>query len=250
MKNIFDNYAEMQSNIKSLDINGLKGRMLRIASIKNPKKEILMIYGHHASLERVYGLAHELSQYGNVTAPDLPGFGGMDSFYKIDMIPTIDTLADYLATFVKLRYKNKRVTIIGMSLGFAIATRMLQRYPELTKKVDILVSMVGFTRSDDTKLDKKITGMYKLLGLIFSHRIPAFLFYNIALHPSLIRAIYAKTPNAKAKFKHLSRDDHKRAMEFEVILWRENDVRTYMKMLLEMLTIDNCKQQINLAVHH
>ncbi len=250
MKNIFDDYAEMQKNIKPLDINGLKGRMLKIPSTKHQNKEMLMIYGHHASLERVYGLAHELSQYGNVTIPDLPGFGGMDSFYSIGMEPTIDTLADYLATFVKLRYRNKRITIIGMSLGFAIATRMLQRYPELAKKVDMFVSMVGFTRRDDTKLNKKVIRMYWILGKIFSYKIPAFLFYNIALHPSFIRAVYAKTPNAKAKFKHLSRDDHRRAMEFEVILWRENDVRTYMKMLIEMLKIDNCNKQIDLAVHH
>lgn len=250
MKSIFDNYAEMQANIKPLEINGLRGRMLRIPSSKKPNNEILMIYGHHASLERVYGLAHEFSQYGNITVPDLPGFGGMDSFYKIGMEPNIDTMADYLATFVKLRFRNKKVKIIGMSLGFAIVTRMLQRYPELTKKVDILISMVGFTRRDDTKLDKKIIRMYWTLGQIFSHRIPAFFFYNIVLHPSLIRAVYAKTPNAKAKFKHLSRDDHSRAMEFEVILWRENDVRTYMKMLIEMLKIDNCNKQVKLPVHH
>lgn len=250
MKSIFPNFAEMQSNMKSLDINGLRGRMLKIASDKNPNQEILMIYGHHASLERVYGLAHELSRYGNVTVPDLPGFGGMDSFYKIGMVPTIDSLADYLATFIKLRYKNKRVKIVAMSLGFVIVTRMLQKYPELVKKVDVLVSMVGFTRYDDTKLNKKIIRMYKLLGQIFSRKIPAILFYNIILHPSLIRAVYAKTPNAKSKFKHLSREDHKRAMDFEVVLWRNNEVRTYMKMLLEMLKVDNCNSQIKLPVHH
>ena len=86
-----------------------------------------MLYGHHSSLERVYGLAEDMSQYGNVTIPDYPGFGGMDSFYKIGMKPTLDNLADYLATFVKLRYRGKKVTIVGMSLGFVIATRMLQR---------------------------------------------------------------------------------------------------------------------------
>ena len=62
--------------------------------------------------------------------------------------------------------------------------------------------------------------------------------------------MYAKTPNAKAKFNYLSRDDFKRAIEFEVILWRVNDVRTYMKMLLEMLALDNCTKQINLPVYH
>lgn len=250
MKDIFTNYDVMQSHIQSLNINGLKGRMLRIPSLKNPSKEILMIYGHHASLERVYGLADELSQYGTVTAPDLPGFGGMDSFYSIKMTPNIDNLADYLATFIKLRYKRKKITIIGMSLGFVIATRMLQKYPELTKKVEIIVSMVGFTRKDDGKVSKKMTRSYWLLAKIFSRRIPSWFFYNLVLNPSVVRAMYAKTPNAKAKFKHLSKQDFKRAIDFEVILWRVNDVRTYMKMLLEMLSLDNCTKQINLPVHH
>jgi len=250
VKDIFTNYDVMQSHIQSLNINGLKGRMLRIPSVKNPGKEILMIYGHHASLERIYGLADDLSQYGNITAPDLPGFGGMDSFYSIKMQPNIDNLADYLATFIKLRYKRKKITIIGMSLGFVIATRMLQKYPELTKKVEIFVSIVGFTRKDDGKVNKNMIRSYRLLAIIFSRKIPAWFFYNIILHPSLIRAMYAKTPNAKAKFKHLNLQDFKRAIDFEVILWRSNDVRTYMKMLLEMLTLDNCTKQINLPVYH
>ncbi len=240
----------MQSHIQNININGLNGRMLRIPSTKKPGKEILMVYGHHASLERIYGLADELSQYGNLTAPDLPGFGGMDSFYTLKMKPDIDNLADYLATFIKLRYKRKKITIIGMSLGFVIATRMLQKYPELTKKVEIIVSMVGFTRKDDGKVSKKMTRSYWLLAQIFSRKIPAWFFYNIVLHPSLVRAMYAKTPNAKAKFKHLSREDFKRAIDFEVILWRVNDVRTYMVMLLEMLALDNCTKQINLPVYH
>jgi len=250
MQNIFTNYDVMQSHIQQININGLKGRMLRIPSLKNKNKDILMIYGHHASLERIYGLADELSQYGNVTAPDLPGFGGMDSFHKIGMKPNIDNLADYLATFIKLRFSRKKITIVGMSLGFVIATRMLQKYPELTKKVEIIVSMVGFTRKDDGKVSKKMTRSYWALATIFSRRVPAWFFYNLVLHPSIVRAMYAKTPNAKAKFRHLSKDDFKRAIEFEVILWRVNDVRTYMIMLLEMLSLDNCTKQIKLPVYH
>ena len=251
MNHIFDNYEEIESRIQSLNINGLKGRMLKIPAEKSSHtREILMIYGHHASLERVYGLAHELSRYGNVTVPDLPGFGGMDSFYKIGMQASIDNLADYLATFIQLRYKRKKVTIMAMSLGFAAITRMLQKYPELTNKVDILVSMVGFTRRDDTKVSKTMVRTYWTLAQVFRRRVPAMFFYNVILHPSVVRALYSKTPNAQSKFKHLSRDDHKKATEFEVILWRVNDVRTYMQMLLEMIQLDNLKKQIDLPVYH
>ncbi len=251
MEHIAEKLDAMQSHIQPLNINGLKGRMLRLESQKKSgKREILMVYGHHASIERMFGLAEVMSDFGTVTMPDLPGFGGMDSYDKIGIKPSIDTLADYLATFVKLKYRKKKVTIVAMSLGFVIAVRMLQRYPELDNRVELLVSLVGFTRHDDTKLSKKLTRSYKVLASVFKHKIPAWLFYNTILHPTIIKTFYAKTPNARKKFEHLSHEDKKRALDFEVVLWRENDVRTYMIMILEMLNLDNCTKQVNVPVHH
>jgi len=251
MQDIFENIAGMQKNIHAININGLKGRMLRLkASKKNAKREILIIYGHHSSLERMYGIAEDMSQYGNVTIPDLPGFGGMDSFYKIGMKPTLDNLADFLATFVKLRYKNKKITIIGMSLGFVISTRMLQRYPELSDKVDTIISMVGFTHHHDFILPKRIMVFYKVVTRFFSFRVTSVFFHHVILHPFILKTFYARSYNAKSKFKVLSEKDKKQAMEFEVVLWRINDVRTYMATTLIMLYLDNCNIQINLPVHH
>lgn len=251
MHDIFEDIAHMQTNIEPLNINGLKGRVLRISAKKPAKSsEILLIYGHHSSLERMYGIAEAFSEYGTVTMPDLPGFGGMDSFYKIGMKPTLDNLADYLATFVKLKYRRKQVKIVGMSLGFAIATRMLQRYPDLVKKVDVLVSMVGMTHKSDFKLSRTRQFLFRSAGRILSHRLPAFLFYNIILHPAVIRTFYSRTHNAKHKFKDLDAKSHKQITEFEVILWRINDVRTYGLTGNIMLTLDNCQKQINLPVHH
>lgn len=135
--------------IVPLNINGLEGRMLRMPSKKRPKKEILLIYGHHAVLERWWGLVENLADYGNVTMPDLPGFGGMQSFFKIKRRPDIDTFADYLAAFIKFKYRNKRLSVYAISYGFVVVTRMLQRYPELAKKIDVLVSFAGFMHHDD-----------------------------------------------------------------------------------------------------
>jgi pimeloyl-ACP methyl ester carboxylesterase len=252
MKHIFKNIEAMQSQMHPLNINGLRGRMLRIPATHTSKanREILVIYGHHASLERIYGIAEDISQYGNVTVPDLPGFGGMDSFYSIGMKPTLDNFADYLATFVKMRYRGKKFTIAGMSLGFVIATRMLQRYPELVKKVDLNISFVGFARHDDFTFSKTRMRTYRSLTWFFKKRIPGSLFYNIALHPLIIRSAYASTHNAKSKFAHLSNEDKKVALDFEVRLWRESDIRTYMTTAEEFLKLDNCTKQINLPVHH
>jgi pimeloyl-ACP methyl ester carboxylesterase len=236
--------------IVPLNMNGLQGRMLHMDAPKGRSKEILFVYGHHSSLERWFGLMQNLNRYGAVTMPDLPGFGGMDSFYKIGEEATIDQLADYLAAFIKMRYKRKKVTIAGMSLGFVIATRMLQRYPDLTKRVDMLISLAGFAHKDDFTFSRRRAFMYRAFSSFFSHRIPAMFFRHVILHQYILRTVYQHTHNAKNKFHGLVEEELKEMMDVEVRLWHDNDVRTYMKTSTEFLNLDNCKVKVNLPVYH
>lgn len=238
--------------IVPLYINGLEGRVLRIeGDRKRRHKEILFVYGHHSSLERWWGAMLAFRHYGNVTMPDLPGFGGMDSFYKIGKKPTIDNLADYLASFIKMQYKRKKIIIAGMSFGFVIVTRMLQRYPEMTKRVELLISIVGFAHKDDFIFSKPRYYSYLLGAHIFKYKPTATLFKYIGLNPSVLRAIYARTSNAKHKFKNAkSKDDFSYLMDIEIGLWHDNDVQTYMFTTTEFLRFDNCKKRINLPVWH
>jgi len=231
-------------------MNGLRGRMLRMPAPKGKKREILFVYGHHSSLERWWGVAQELNRYGTVTIPDLPGFGGMESFYKIGLTPTIDNLADYLAAFVKLRYKHKKVAIAGLSFGFVVVTRMLQRCPDLADKVELLVSVVGFTHRDDFNFSKSRHFMYLQAARFFSNRWSALFFRNIFLQPWVLRAGYARTHNAREKFDKLKPGQKKAMMDFEIYLWRCNDVRTYMITATEFLTLNNCKTHVNMPVWH
>jgi pimeloyl-ACP methyl ester carboxylesterase len=234
--------------IVPLNMNGLEGRMLRLPSRR--KREILFIYGQHSSLERWWGLSLELSKLGTVTMPDLPGLGGMTPLYKIGQKPDLDAMADYLAAFVKLKYRNKRVTIIGMSLGFVIVTRMLQRYPELVKKVDYLVSIVGFGHKSDFVFSKKRIFIYKILTRIFAHKIPAWIFRHVLLQPALLNLVYHHTFNAREKFANVSGDEFRRTMDMEIQLWHMNDVRTQFQHNIEMFKVDNTKQRIDLPLHH
>lgn len=236
--------------IVPMDINGLQGRMLRMPAPKGKKREILFVYGHHSSLERWWGLIQDLNQYGAITVPDIPGFGGMESMYKIGRKPDIDTLADYLATFVKLRYKRKKVTIAGLSFGFVVVTRMLQRYPDLVKKVDFVVSVVGFAHQDDFTFSKSRYWMYRSLGTVFSYRIPAIFFRNLALNPTVLRLAYHRTHNAQQKFKGMTKEQARATMDFEIHLWHCNDVRTWCYTTTQFLTLDNCKVRVDLPVWH
>jgi len=236
--------------IMPLIINGLEGRMLKIPAKGKGQREILFVYGSHSTLERWFGLAEELNKLGAVTMPDLPGLGGMTSLYKIGFPANIDNLAEYLATFIKLKFKNKRVTIVAMSLGFVIATRMLQNHPELVKKTDAMVSIVGFTRADDFKYPKRRIFVYKQISKFFSRKWPAILFRYTALQPLVIRSIYHRTHNAKEKFQDASGDEFRRTMDTEIELWHKNDVRTQFKTYIEMFDLDNTDRRIDLPVYH
>jgi pimeloyl-ACP methyl ester carboxylesterase len=236
--------------IVPLNINGLQGRMLHMPPPKGKNREFLFVYGHHSTLERWWGAMQDLNQYGAVTMPDLPGFGGMESFYKIGRKPTIDNLADYMASFIKMRYKRKKVTIVGLSFGFVVATRMLQRYPDLAKRVDLLVSVVGFAHQDDFDFTRRRYLAYKWGAAFFTLRLPALFFRYVCLHPWILRAVYSKTRNARQKFENKTGEDYKKTMDFEIYLWHINDVRTRFKTVVEFLTLDNCHKRVDLPVYH
>lgn len=241
----------VEDYIMPLNMNGLQGRMLHMPAPKaHPDNEILYIYGHHASLERWWGLAQVLNRYAAVSMPDLPGFGGMDSLYKIGKKPTVDNLADYLASFVKWRYKRKKVVIVALSFGFVVVTRMLQRYPELTKKVDFLVSAVGFTHHEDFTFSKTRKTIYRWAPTLFTTRPTAAFFRYTALNSWVLRTFYSHTFNAKKKFENVDPEMAKQLMDMEVILWHINDVRTHMFTYTEMFTVDNCQKQVDLPVWH
>jgi pimeloyl-ACP methyl ester carboxylesterase len=240
--------------IVPINMNGLRGRMLRLpASRSSNNREFLVVYGHHAMLERWWGLVQNFNSLGNITMPDLPGFGGMDSFYKIGQKPTIDNLADYLAAFCKLRYKRRRFVIVGISFGFVVATRMLQRYPELAKKVDLIVSNVGFSHHDDFLFTKRRILMYRTIGKIISLPVAAWVFKKLFLNAWVLRNAYRRTHNARHKFAAAAAESQAMfdaVMETEVKLWNINDVRTHGFTTHEFLAINNTKVRVDVPVFH
>jgi len=236
--------------IAPLNMNGLQGRVLRLPPPPRRNREILLVYGHHASIERMFGLAEDINQYGAVTLPDLPGFGGMESFYKIGEKPTLDNMADYLAAFVKMRYKRRRVTIMGMSFGFIVVTRMLQRHPDLVKKIDLLISIVGFAHYEDFKFRRRNYLLMRYGASLFSNKYPSLVVKHIALRKVFIKMAYGLVADSHSKLKDADREERRRRVNFEVGLWQCNDVRTYMDTTVTMLTVDLCHKQIDLPVYH
>ncbi len=243
--------------IAALNMNGLQGRMLRAPSTNQntarstaPKTEILLMYGHHAMLERWWGIVENLQEYGTVTMPDLPGFGGMQSFYKIGKQPTIDNYADYLASFIRLRYKKRRITIIGISFGFVVATRMLQRYPDLAKKVDLFVSLVGFMHKDDFYFQPVTRRIFRTLSRLFSTYPIAFFIRYALLNGPIIRSIYGQLPAGKRRLSSMDPAQAKLMLAYDIKLWQANDVRTHWSTTSDFLDLDNCKSPIHVPAWH
>jgi pimeloyl-ACP methyl ester carboxylesterase len=240
----------IQDCIEPLYMDGLQGRMLRLPPPVDKKREILLIYGHHASLERMFGMAEFMNRYGGVTIPDLPGFGGMEPFYKLGQKPTLDNFADYLAAFVKLRYKRRRVTIMGFSFGFVIVTRMLQRYPELVGKVDMLVSFVGFVHGQDIKLKPAEKLGLLTVAQLMSWRMPAWVFKHVIFRPMFVRMMYTVFAPKHAKFQDANEAEKQARLDFEAYLWQCNDIRTRGYTGRRFTSVDLCNAQVALPVFH
>lgn len=235
--------------IVPLNINGMDGRMLRLPAPKNKKREILLLYGSHASIERTMPLAIEFNKYGSVTLPDLPGMGGMDSLFSIGRKPDLDSMADYLAAFITMTYRKRRFTIIGISYGFIVATRMLQKHPEIAKRVEFIVSVAGFAHKEDFKLPRRTFLGFKYGSLLFRSYIGSKL-ARAAINKHTVTFTYNFLADKHSKMRDANPQQLKERIAFEVVLWRVNDMRTYFYTNYTMFTVDLCNQRTNVKAYH
>lgn len=227
--------------IEDIELNGLKGRMLNAPStdLKAKNIDILYVYGSHSSIERWLGVVEVARRYGNVCMPDLPGFGGMTSLYDIGLRPDLDSMADYLAAFVMLRYgKTKKFAITGFSYGFLVVTRMLQKYPELLSRVTMVISLAGFVHYEDFLFTKRRRRLYLIGAYLLRSRLLSWIVREVFFRKWFMLPIHSKTRNAKAKFVGMDKDELKKMMDFEIKLWRINDSRTRYQTYIDLLTIN------------
>jgi hypothetical protein len=126
----------------------------------------------------------------------------------------------------------------------------LQRYPELCRKVDFVVSIVGFMHRDDFLFPPRTRKSYSIAARFFSTPPVAFIIRYGALNKFVIKSIYVRIPIGKRRFISMTPADFAELMDFEVLLWQRNDVRTHWRTTSEFLQVDNCREQIPLPVWH
>ena len=216
--------------LTGLEVDGLHGRLWRAPALDDKIQDhlIIVIYGHHSSLERCAGLAQYLRRFGQVAMPDLPGFGGMDSFYQSSAQPSIDNYAHYLEKFLASHCKKGQTfSILGFSFGFLVVTRLLQLYPSRRKRVRLLCSLMGFL--DGRSLKFSVGRRFWCLRAVafIKTRPGSFCFRYLLLNGWVLRRFYSRILSARGRFAHYPPSRRRELMEVEIELWRVNDVRTW-----------------------
>lgn len=213
--------------IADFSLNGLRGRRLCMPSSgSNQPQSILLIYGIHSSLERMYSTAEFLSDFGSVTMIDLPGIGGMDSFYSIGLKPTLDTYADYLYSALKSLKLCQGVKVVAMSFGFLVVTRMLQKHPDAQAWFDDVISFVGFGRTSDFNDYKRKHRNYLPISTLFSTSLGGWLVKRVVFNPLSLRLMFGIFRTFNPKYKHGMATDPDGSLAMELELWQKNDART------------------------
>lgn len=213
--------------ISRFSLNGLDGRRLQLPTARSDQSQpILLIYGIHSSLERMYSTADFLSDLGPVTMIDLPGIGGMDSFYSIGLKPTLDTYADYLYSALKSLKLGDGVRVVAMSFGFLVVTRMLQKHPDSQAWFDDVISFVGFGRTSDFNDYKRKHRNYLPLSNIFSTSFGGWVVRRIVFNPVSLRLMFSIFRTFNPKYKHGMATDPEGSLAMELDLWQKNDART------------------------
>lgn len=241
--------------LSDIHFSGLQGRLLHLpqpAKVKKPKTFVVFA-GQHASLERMYSIAQLLNEFGEVYMPDLPGYGGMTSFYKIGKKPTYDNYADFVYTFLKTQKLNKDLWFFGNSFGSAVMTRLFQKHPESQKWTKQPIAFVGYGAGSNFA----VSFWYRLwIGLMVntvSTRLGAFLFEKLIFNRFSIHIMLYFFSRAKAKMQSDSDNLKKSMIMMEKYLWSVNDHRTH-AACVKMMFKDDLRHypggKIKLTLHN
>ena len=133
---------------------------------------ILLVHGSPGGADNFYRLGPLLAEYGQVLAPDLPGFG--ESTFDV---PDYSILAhsDYVAQMLD-QLAIERVHLVGFSMGGGVVLHLAQRFPQRVASVTLL-SAIGVQEAElmgQYHLNHAVHGI-QLGGLwLLRHAVPHF----------------------------------------------------------------------------
>lgn len=220
---------------------GLRGRYILQSAVRTTAKRVfLVIYGQHATIERLLPTVEALSQYGTVYLVDTPGFGGMESPYRVGEQPTLNFYDGHLKhIFDTLLPRDKRITIFGISYGLQLASHFLAHHPDYVERIEDVVSFVGLVSHTNFRISPSLEFTLKYLAC-GPGRYPAgaWVYQNIILRDSILQAYYRyiMVPK-KVELKGAPRTKIERYVKEQSWLWRINDPRTHAKTAWDFLFV-------------
>lgn len=186
----------------------------------------------------MYSTAEFLNDYGTVILVDLPGIGGMDSFYDIKRKPTLDAYADYLYSVLPSIKSARPIKVVAMSFGFLVLTRMLQKYPDSEAWFSDVISFVGFGRAQDFKNLARKQRYYIPLSRMLSTQIGGWLVDQLIFNPLSLRIMFAIFRTFNPKYQSGQVADRRASVAMELDLWQRNDARTRFALYEMLFTFD------------
>ncbi|WP_232461414.1 malonyl-ACP O-methyltransferase BioC [Cellvibrio sp. PSBB006] len=104
------------------------------------REPLVLLHGWGCDSQTWQPLLHDLQQFGDLYAIDLPGFGGSESIPFAGLDTVLDLLAQQLPA---------RAVLMGWSLGGMLAVALAARAPEKVSRVITLATNVKFVASAD-----------------------------------------------------------------------------------------------------
>ena len=171
---IFKTYFEITSieknNLETKNILINSQKIYYVQNINKSKKKYLIIFVHGSpgdwSASKRFLLDNELIKYADLIAVDRLGFGKSGN-KKLSY--SLSEQSYYIYQIIK-NFKNKKVILVGHSLGGSVVTKIAMDY---TKEIFAIVSVAG---AFDPKLEK----------LKWYNKIPDFIIIQNFLNDDLI----------------------------------------------------------------
>jgi len=180
---------------RTIVVEGTKTHVYILGDKKNPP--LLLIHSFHNNAKTSLPIGRAFAKKFCVLLPDLPGFGESQPFPKHTF--SIETAADFLP---KLLYSLhiRRCFLMGISMGGAIATRMIANDPKLFKGLILLHplhtgSHIWFPHR--TKVEK----LLRLSRSPLTARLASYLWSNKFIVSFILKKLYSKTSDEYLKWR-------------------------------------------------
>lgn len=205
-----------------LDVNGMNGRHVRLPSRSKTNNQIVVFGGFLSSAEKHFGMLEYLRDFGEVHYIDLPGYGGMDSLYKIDEFPLCDNYGDYIFSVLKTLKSINQPIVISLGSSITFISNLLVRHPTSRKRIKRVIHIDGIDADVSKSVYGDINKTSKSLLKLASKKV--------SINKLLYKKLIGTTDDAELSLEERELLEH---------LLSSNDLRTHVSIMNEDCYAEN-----------